>query len=747
MLRKRFLALIYLFCLLLLFVGGFAYIALREHTARYHYYESAQRLLSLFNYDIHNSLLIKSDTKIKELTDRILNSDSSLQMIVIDNGESEISSFRESRSDEPIDTAYVIALDDIPPEDMLFHVVRGLGLRGHKTAYFSKNYFSHEKVIGRVIFSLRYSDQFNSYMKTIFIGFAFIFLIVCALSIVLVSFANRLLLKYGQLIGQINSINYEDIGLLTPLERKEDEVENISQIFAALIEEIKKNYADLKDQNDRLNQSKSVFTTFLDSLDEAIVIRDKFRNVVYANAHFAKLIGIKVDLIGKKLDSFLPPKIDGVDFNLDMEIVDDLSSLSKVIEYENRFFEVKKFCIPAEYNGYMVATVVNELTGQIRATKEKAALQRQMFLSSKLASLGVLASGVAHEMYNPMTVLQGNIDFISKEEELTLTGKKRLEKVYSSLQKMRDFVDRLRLMDRPGNKAEYKSCHLNSIVTNVQQLLASSLNTYGIELSVDLSYDLPPFLGEASLIENALINLFINTREAFDKVSDGREMRILIRTLMSPAGNICLEFTDNACGIPPADQDKLFDPLFTTSEVKNNGLGLTLVREIIHQHDGDLFFFSQENEGTTFKIFLPRHHDGDEYCEMRYRPRGHKNFSKDHTLLFMPQNSDFGEVLRDFLLTHYNVVICNDLNELTEGLAKSCDLALGEWPIDEEEGLKLVESVRKISPQIPLVVMGRNISDDRLLKDIFAKGAQEAVFRDFSKLDILHDIIRKHLNA
>lgn len=214
--------------------------------------------------------------------------------------------------------------------------------------------------------------------------------------------------------------------------------------------------------------------------------------------------------------------------------------------------------------------------------------------------------------------------------------------------------------------------------------------------------------------------------------------------MLSPAGNLCLEFSDNACGIPEAIQDRLFDPLFTTSEVKHNGLGLTLVREIIHQHDGDVFFFSTENEGTTFKIFLPKHIDANSDT-IRPRPRNIRNYSKDFTLFYIPQKSDFGTALRDFLLNHYNVVICEDAKQIDESALRSCNLALGEWPGEEEEGILLVDTIKKISPQIPLVVMGRNIGDEKLLKKIFHRGAQEVLSREFSKLDIIHDIIRKHI--
>lgn len=746
MLRKKFIAIVYVFSFAILLLGGFSYFLLKNYTTRFHYFDSVNRLLSSYNFEIHQAMLSKDNQKIQSLVDKILVSDSALQLVVLTDDQFEISSSRSSRSDDPIDLVYLIALDDVAPEDLQTHIIKELGVRKHQYALFSKNYYLHEQNLGRLVFAIKASDQFNSYLKNVFLGFAFIFLILVGLCLAMVAMVNRTLQGHQQMLKSIKQIDLESVGLTDAFKTSEDDEKNVVQIFNQLIQEIQRSYRELQEQHVRMAKSKEIFTTFLEAMEDGIVIRDRYRNVVYVNSSLKNLLGVTVELVGRKLDTFMPPKIDGLDFNLDMEIVDEQSTISKIIDYENRYFEVRKFCIPAEQGSYMVATMVKELTGHIRATKEKAALQRQMFLSSKMAAMGVFASGVAHEMINPMTVIQGNLELMIKEEEFSLTGKKRLEKIHSSIVRIKEFLNRLRTLEKPGSREVFKEVSVNSVINNVQQLLTSSLATYGIELKLTLGYDLPPFLGDSSLIENALLNLFINSRDAFERLDDDREREISIKTTMSPAGNLCIEFTDNAGGIAQEIQDKLFDPLFTTSEAKHQGLGLTLVREIIHQHDGDIFFFSTENAGTTFKIFLPRHVMEEQGTELRYRPRNFKNYAKDLTLFYMSQKSDFSEALRHFLLKHYNVIVCHDPSQIDEAVLKSCSMVLGEWPGDEEQGLGLVETIKKIAPQTPLVVMGRHIGDDSLHKRLVNLGAQEVLSRDFNKLDVLHDIIRKHVS-
>ena len=124
MLRKRFIAIVYVFSLAILLLGGFSYLLLKNYTTRFHYFDSVNRLLHSYNFEVHNALLGKNPDGLQQLVNRILASDSALQTVIIENDEQEFSTSRTSRSDEPVDLIYLIPLDDVAPEDLQTYIIR-----------------------------------------------------------------------------------------------------------------------------------------------------------------------------------------------------------------------------------------------------------------------------------------------------------------------------------------------------------------------------------------------------------------------------------------------------------------------------------------------------------------------------------------------------------------------------------------------------------------------------------------------
>lgn len=124
LLRKRFIAIVYVFSLAILLLGGFSYLLLKNYTTRFHYFDSVNRLLHSYNFEVHNALLGKNPDGLQQLVNRILASDGALQTVIIENDEQEFSTSRTSRSDEPVDLIYLIPLDDVAPEDLQTYIIR-----------------------------------------------------------------------------------------------------------------------------------------------------------------------------------------------------------------------------------------------------------------------------------------------------------------------------------------------------------------------------------------------------------------------------------------------------------------------------------------------------------------------------------------------------------------------------------------------------------------------------------------------
>ena len=229
-------------------------------------------------------------------------------------------------------------------------------------------------------------------------------------------------------------------------------------------------------------------------------------------------------------------------------------------------------------------------------------LRRQLEQSEKLASLGVLASGVAHEIRNPLTAIKARLythqkllpagtqehadcDFIG--EEIT-----RLERI------VRDFLQFARPSD-PRLAAVVPA----ALLREVWELLAPELRKSSIELALDAAVE-TSVQADPQQIKQVLINLVRNAAESID--GSGKVTLRARESRLAAGGRraIALEVEDSGKGIPPDVQKRLFDPFFTTKP-SGTGLGLSIAARIVEKHGGALEYATQPGRGTTFRILLP----------------------------------------------------------------------------------------------------------------------------------------------
>ena len=260
---------------------------------------------------------------------------------------------------------------------------------------------------------------------------------------------------------------------------------------------------------------------------------------------------------------------------------------------------------PIEYSSEK-ETEVDQLIGAFNEmAKRLEAKQAQLLQSRKMASIGTLTSGIAHELNNPIN----NISLTA--ESLLELG---LESSYAEAKEM--IEDILVQADRAGqvvkdllefSRTERPFLLRLSIKETLERtikLIKNQLMVTGIQLKKDIPEDLPPIKGRRQDLQQAFVNIFLNAIQAMQDIS--RENVISIRAGQGPAGYIRVDITDTGVGIKPKDIDYIFDPFFTTKEVgRGTGLGLSLVYSIVRTHGGYIEVKSKTNKGTTFSIFLP----------------------------------------------------------------------------------------------------------------------------------------------
>lgn len=242
-------------------------------------------------------------------------------------------------------------------------------------------------------------------------------------------------------------------------------------------------------------------------------------------------------------------------------------------------------------------------------TREKE-FQAQFYQAEKMATVGTLAAGVAHEINNPLTAILGFAEGLKRrnsklkdkiDEELYADFQEYTETIIKECLRCRDIVQTLLTFSRP-TAASIGHVDLNQCVTDTLFILKHHFKEHhDLVVKTELQDNLPAILGDESQLKQVIINLLTN---AFDATGAGG--RILIKTQAETENRTTLIIEDNGCGIPLDMQDKLFEPFFTTKPVgKGIGIGLSTCYSIVNNHRGEISVTSKVGKGSAFKVSLP----------------------------------------------------------------------------------------------------------------------------------------------
>jgi two-component system, cell cycle sensor histidine kinase and response regulator CckA len=244
---------------------------------------------------------------------------------------------------------------------------------------------------------------------------------------------------------------------------------------------------------------------------------------------------------------------------------------------------------------------------------ERIDLEAQLRHSQKLESIGQLAAGVAHDFNNILTIIQGHTDRMIVQTPGHELFFDPLNQVSLAAQRAASLTRQLLMFSRK-QVIQPRTIDINAVLGNMAKMLHRLLGE-NISHESRLSQDLPAVEGDIGMIEQVIMNLSVNARDAMPKGG-----QLLISTLAVEISEsylaqhpdarkglfACLSVTDTGCGMAPETLTRIFEPFFTTKEVgKGTGLGLATVYGIVKQHQGWVEVSSQLNVGTTFKIYLP----------------------------------------------------------------------------------------------------------------------------------------------
>jgi len=235
---------------------------------------------------------------------------------------------------------------------------------------------------------------------------------------------------------------------------------------------------------------------------------------------------------------------------------------------------------------------VEERTRELRET------QAQLVHAEKLAALGELAAGVAHEINNPLHILQAYVEYMGTLVAHDDSLLQLLEPMRNSLESMAHLTAQLRDFSRPA-LGERKPVDINDTVGKVMRLATKELMHSKIEIRSSLHDDLPAVIGDARQLEQVFLNLILNARDA---MPGGGELAI---ETYADTADVYTLFRDTGIGIAEDDMTQIFEPYFTTKRDRGTGLGLAICQRLVAQHGGKIQVQSRLGEGAQFTVRLP----------------------------------------------------------------------------------------------------------------------------------------------
>jgi two-component system NtrC family sensor kinase len=232
---------------------------------------------------------------------------------------------------------------------------------------------------------------------------------------------------------------------------------------------------------------------------------------------------------------------------------------------------------------------------------EAAILQAKLMSTEKLAAVGQLVSGVAHEVNNPLTAIMGFADLMLENPDMPASAQQDLQVIMHEAERTKEIVQNLLSFARqtPPHRS---NVDLNAVLRRTIALRSYDFSSHSVEMVETFSPDIPGTVGD----EHQLLQVFLNIlNNAYDAVREtGHVARIEIKTFVED-GHVCIAFKDNGPGV--ANIEKIFDPFFTTKAVgKGTGLGLSICYGVVKQHGGEVRCQNNsDGPGATFTILLP----------------------------------------------------------------------------------------------------------------------------------------------
>lgn len=366
-----------------------------------------------------------------------------------------------------------------------------------------------------------------------------------------------------------------------------------------------------------LERSNAFLHNLIRSAVDAIIAADKTGKVIIFNDAAAEISGYSVEEALKSLDIRDVYPGDGAKDVMKKLRSDEYGGKGKLKKYQVNVVGKNGNTIPIMLNASIVyegekevATIgfFHDLREEIEMKKKLEKTQIQLLQAEKMASLGKLAAGVAHQLNNPLGGISLFTKLILEEYELEEKVKEDLNRILKDTQRCSDTVKELLEFARQTSQF-MKPCDINRAISRTLFLLENQALFQNIITDKNLEENLPLVKADIQQLNHMFMNIILNAAQAME----GKGKLIIKTSLSSDEKHVCIEIADTGPGIPEDIKSHIFEPFFTTKdEGKGTGLGLSIVYGIVENHMGNIQVSSEPGKGTKFLIELPINTSADE---------------------------------------------------------------------------------------------------------------------------------------
>jgi len=360
---------------------------------------------------------------------------------------------------------------------------------------------------------------------------------------------------------------------------------------------------------------RSLVNDLLDSSTVGMFILDSNFKVIWMNRSLERYFGLRrEEAIGKNKRQLIHERIKDIfeepeDFAQKVLATYENNTYIESFEWhvlsdgerEERWLE--HWSRPIQSGLYVGGRIEHytDITNRKQAEERERQMQEELNLSSRLATIGELASGIAHEINNPLTAIVGFSQMLMGRG-MPDSVKEELGIINDNAQRVAKIVRNLLTFARQHKPGE-EYVDINSLISGVLELRAYEMKVRNIKVTTRLTPDLPCTMADGGQLQQVLLNIILNAEQAMVKAHNKGKLLIKTERINN---SIRISFTDDGPGIASEHMDKLFDPFFTTKSMgEGTGLGLSISYGIIKEHNGKVNVKSKLGKGATFIVKLP----------------------------------------------------------------------------------------------------------------------------------------------